>query len=118
MSKVFVNFTNHPSSEWDSRQRKAAEGYGEIVDIQFPMVDPRKGEAYIGELAERCLAEILMMEPAAVLCQGEFCLVYRLVSLLKEKRIPVLAACSRRMVEMKDGKKEVFFQFCRFREYV
>lgn len=118
MSKIFVNFTNHSSLEWDDKQKKAAERYGEIFDVPFPAVDPHKGEAYIEELAKRCLAEILKLEPAAVLCQGEFCLVYRLVSLLKEKGIPVFAACSSRMVEVKDGKKEVLFQFCRFREYI
>lgn len=118
MAKTFVNFTNHPSTQWDNNQKKAAEKYGRIFDVSFPEVDPWEGEEYIEELAERCLAEILELGPGAVLCQGEFCLVYRLVSRLKEKGISVLAACSRRMVEEKNGKKEVCFQFCRFREYI
>ena len=31
--KMFINLTNHPSDKWSESQRKAAEEYGEIVDI-------------------------------------------------------------------------------------
>lgn len=116
--RIFINFSNHPSAEWEESQRKAAEAYGEIVDMEIPSVDPQEDEHYIAEMAAFYLEKILELEPYAVLCQGEFCLVYRLVSLLKANRITVLAACSRRMVEMKDGKKVASFQFSRFRPYL
>lgn len=116
--RIFINFSNHPSAEWEESQRKAEEKYGEIVDMEFPSVDPLRDENYIVEMADFYLEKILELDPEAVLCQGEFCLVYRLVSLLKANRITVLAACSRRMVEMKDGKKVASFQFSRFRPYL
>ena len=102
---MLVNFTNHPSSQWGERQLREAEKYGDIVDVPFPAVDPEEDEAYIGVLA------------SAVLCQGEFCLVYRVVSLLKEKNITVLAACSERCVIQNGDRKEVTFSFRRFRRY-
>ncbi len=104
---MLVNFTNHPSSQWGERQLREAEKYGDIVDVPFPDVDPEEDEAYIGVLASEYAERILNLVPDAVLCQGEFCLVYRVVSLLKEKNITVLAACSERCVIQKDRKSVV-----------
>lgn len=81
-------------------------------------MDPGGDEAYIGLLARDCLEKIRQFHPDAVLCQGEFCLVYQVVKRLKEEQIPVLAACSERLVNETGGKKEVSFVFRRFREYV
>ena len=95
----------------------AAKWYGEIVDMKFPSVDPLADESYIAETAEYYLEKILELEPNAVLCQGEFCLVYRMVNRLKENGVTVLSACSRRVAGNQDGKKEESFQFSRFRYY-
>ena len=99
------------------RQLREAEKYGDIVDVPFPDVDPEEDEAYIGVLASEYAERILNLVPDAVLCQGEFCLVYRVVSLLKEKNIAVLAACSERCVIQNGDRKEVTFSFRRFRRY-
>ena len=117
METVFVNFTNHPSRMWDERQREAAERYGTITDIPFPGVEASGDEAYIAGLAEEYLDKILRFHPAAVLCQGEFTLAYRVITGLKEKGIPVLAACSTRNVRTEGNRKEAIFVFERFREY-
>ena len=117
MQKYFVNFTNHPSIKWDEKQKMAALGYGEIVDISFPMVEPLGDESYIDSLAETCLQQILLLRSQAVLCQGEFCLAFRVISRLREKGILVLAACSERKVREDAQKKEVIFQFQQFRRY-
>ena len=114
---IFVNFTNHPSQAWDGKQREAAERYGTITDVPFPGVDASGDEAYIAGLAEECLDKILQLHPAAVLCQGEFTLAYRVITGLKEKGIPVLAACSTRNVKTEGNRKETIFVFERFREY-
>lgn len=37
---MFVNFTNHPSGSWGAAQRRAAQVYGEILDLPFPDVPP------------------------------------------------------------------------------
>lgn len=114
---MLVNFTNHPSSQWGEGQLREAENYGDIVDIPFPAVDPEGDEAYISALAAEYEERILNLAPDAVLCQGEFCLVYQVVSLLKEKEITVLAACSERCVIQNGDRKEVTFSFRRFRRY-
>ena len=115
----FVNFTNHPVSTWTEEQKKAAEAYGEIEEIPFPMVRAAADEKEILSLAESMAEKIMSMEPAAVLCQGEFTLAYAVIVRLKQKGVKVLAACSERMVEInEEGKKVVSFHFERFREYV
>lgn len=117
MESIFVNFTNHPSNRWDEKQKKAALKYGKIVDIEFPKVAASGSRDYILDLAKKYVEKILELHPAAVLCQGEFCLAYHVISRLKEKEILVLAACSERMVVEDGNKKEVLFAFEQFREY-
>ena len=117
MKQVFVNFTNHPMKFWDENQKKEAEKYGEIIDIPFPNVEPDRDEVYIEELAEQYVKKILNVQPSAVLCQGEFSLCYQMIRKLRERGIKVLAASSKRTVEVTGNKKEVTFQFERFRFY-
>ncbi len=118
---MFVNFTNHPSEKWDRDQLNVASEYGEIVDIPFPEVDPAAGEDEIERLAEVCVDKITEMKPDCVLCQGEFCLTYKVVSILKEGGVNVVAACSKRVVSemIIDGEiiKSSRFEFVQFREY-
>ena len=114
---MFVNFTNHPSNQWDDNQIRAAHIYGESVDVPFPEVDPTADEDYITSLADTCMKEILKHHPTAVLCQGEFCLAYQVISRCKALGIPVLAACSKRCVEENGNRKIVTFSFARFRRY-
>lgn len=120
--KTFVNFSNHTSTSWTIAQREAAEQYGEIVDVTFPQVEPSADETQVKTLAEKMLKEILACDPAAVMVQGEFTLVYRVVTGLLERGIPAVAACSERKTEewlQEDGTvvKKAVFQFVRFREY-
>lgn len=118
MKNVFVNLSNHPSSAWSETQITAAEQYGKIVDISFPMIDASAGEEQVVQLADQYLDEIMKMEPAAVMCQGEFTFVYSLVRRLKEKKVVCLAACSERMVADTADGKIVRFEFVKFREYL
>lgn len=113
----FINFTNHPSDQWDSKQKKEAEKYGEIVDIPFPAVDPMGDEQYIERLGKELTDQIMKMNPKAVLCQGEFTLVYQVVQTLKKQGITVFAACSKRNVIEEKNKKIVTFDFVQFRQY-
>lgn len=122
MKKVFVNCSNHPSKRWDEKQFKIAEQWGEVMDYPFPCVDATMTEWEVRELAEKCAEEILELNPAAVMCQGEFILTYRIVELLKEKEIPVLAACSERRTQEKilqNGATEKVsrYEFVKFRRY-
>ena len=116
--KVFMNFTNHPSRNWGEEQILAAKKYGTtILDFPYPEVDPRGDKKYVMRMAKDYAEMILLMHPAVVLCQGEFCLTYHVVQRLKEKGMKVLAACSERIVEEKDGRKVSVFVFRGFREY-
>lgn len=119
---ILINFTNHPSQMWGKEQKEAASHYGKVIDIPFPQVDGNASESYIEELASKYVAQILEVNPVAVVCQGEFCLTYQVVKLLKERDMKVLAACSKR--ETKEtvndngvSEKNAIFHFVRFREY-
>ena len=117
MKHYFVNFTNHPSDKWDENQKREALKYGEILDIPFPAVDSQEDEAYIYRLSEKCTEQIMELHPRAVLCQGEFNVVYQIVNRLLRHGIIVLAGCSERVVEEADGRKIVSYKFSRFRKY-
>ena len=122
MAKTFINLTNHPSAKWGIEQLTAAGQYGHIVDIPFPAVDPEASSAAIGNMADTCIENIREYEEPVVLVQGEFTLVFAIVTRLKMMGIRAFAACSERAVEeqvSEDGvaRKSVVFRFCGFREY-
>ena len=51
---MFVNFTNHPSGSWGAAQRRAAQVYGEILDLPFPDVPPAL--SVVAACSARCAA--------------------------------------------------------------
>ena len=119
---MFVNFSNHESGEWSKEQLEAAQEYGKIVDIRFPMVNPNSSETEIEELAQNCVERILSFHPTVVMCQGEFTLCYAVIKKLKDNGIKCVAACSVREANVelqKDGssKRVSVFKFCKFRRY-
>ena len=117
MEHKFVNFTNHPSDKWEAEQRQSALEYGEIVDLPFPAVEAEADEAVINDMAASYVEKILKLQPCVVLCQGEFCLVFQVTTMLKAQGVTVLAACGKREVKEYGNKKEVTFKFVRFRKY-
>ena len=119
---VFVNHTNHCAAAWEPVQRQAAERYGTVKEVPFPVIPSVWGEAEVYKLAVENAARIAALHPAAVLCQGEFSYTAAMIQLLKQRGITVLAACSERQVHEyldKEGHmiKESHFVFTRFREY-
>ena len=119
---MLINFTNHPSALWSAEQKAAAQVYGKVIDLAFPAIDPATNEAVLDSLAAVYAARILHMKPDAVLCQGEFTFVYRVVLRLEGAGIPVFAACSFRKGQettSPDGStlKQSVFVFTRFRRY-
>lgn len=122
MKKIFVNHTNHPSAKWSPNQLDAAQVYGEIKDYPFPLVNPAATSDEIRKLVEENLDKILELEPAAVLCQGEFNYSFSMIERLKNFGITVLAATSERIVSteiLPDGSSRQVstFRFVQFREY-
>ena len=124
MEELLVNHTNHPVSTWPAAQLRAArELYGRVEDVPAPLLGADCSEAELAGMADRQVAAILAMNPAAVLCQGEYCYTYAVVSRLLRAGVTVLAACSERVVEEsreEDGsiRRVSHFIFSRFRQYV
>ena len=49
---MFINLSNHPHCRWLPEQLKAAERYGEVVDLPFPQIPPQMtGEELDAEVA-------------------------------------------------------------------
>lgn len=123
MEGLLVNHTNHPVSTWPPAQRRAAAGiYAQVVDLPAPLVTAECSERELEEMARTRAEEILAMQPTAVLCQGEYCYTYAVVSRLRQAGVTVLAACSERVVEEsreEDGsiRRVSRFVFSRFRRY-
>lgn len=119
---MFLNFTNHSSAAWGKSQREAAQQYGPIWDLPFPVVPPAAESEELDCLAEYWAEHIAGMQPACVLCQGEMTLSYRVARRLLAQGIPVVAACSERHSrEWTDPQgrthREAEFAFVRFRPY-
>ena len=124
---MLINFSNHPSDKWPDKQIKAAGEYGEgIKDIRFPKVPTSLNEDEIEKMADDYVARIIdNIEDTTVdvvMVQGEFTLSFAVVRRLMYKNIRVVSACSDRVAkEYTDdrgrSRKEVIFDFVRFRQY-
>lgn len=118
---MFLNFSNHQSPLWGQKQKAAAEQFGEIVDLAFPQVSANMTSEDVVRLAENYADQILKKHPDCVLCQGEFCLSWHVINLLKQANVRVVAACSERIVEEvhteAGTEKKSVFRFVQFREY-
>lgn len=119
---VFINFSNHPSQYWDKEQKQMAMAIGTIVDIAFPQVSAESSCKDVEVLAKHYSKEILRHRPAAVMCQGEFTLSFQVIRFLQLEGIPVLAACSERVITAHTSEygcyeKTSVFKFVQFREY-
>ena len=122
MKKIFINHTNHPSTRWSAEQISAARAYGEIFDIAFPAINAKATAEEVRELVQKNFKMILELEPAVVLCQGEFNYTFSMVEQLKASGVKVVAATSERVaVEeiLSDGSTRQIstFRFVQFREY-
>lgn len=124
---MLINLTNHPYALWDDNQKKEAGGkYGVVRDLSFPRVNPHSDEKDIARLAKELFNQVqrLLSKPSgkhnedAVHIQGEFTLVFALVSLLLKHGIKCIASTTERKVAVQaDGTKISRFSFVRFREY-
>ena len=119
---MFVNFSNHSSDKWSLEQINEAKKYGEIVDIDFPILSPTFKEEDIKRIGDECVDIILSYNPQVVMCQGEFTLIFYVVSKLMKEGVVCVAACTERVVTEKaqvDGiiEKESLFKFSGFRKY-
>ena len=119
---MFINLSNHPSSNWSTEQKDAAARLGgEIVDLPFPVVEPSGDESYIAALADEYCGKVLEMakvENTVVHLMGEMTLTFAIAQRLQAHNILCLASTTQReTIEYSDGHKESFFKFVKFRKY-
>ena len=83
---MLINTSNHPYAFWPKAQLQAAERYGEVTDLPFPVVSPDENEDYIASLADEYVDKIKALsidKTVTVHVMGEMCLTYSIVSKLK-----------------------------------
>ena len=119
---MFINLSNHKSSDWSEKQLNDALQYGEIIDLPFPEINPYKSRAEINELAEKYFDLIIGYDNSTVMVQGEYTFTFKIVEKLKKRGIKVVAACSERKVIEKVSTngttiRQSVFEFIQFREY-
>lgn len=117
---MFINLTNHPFDKWSKEQLEAARNYGEVVDMQFPVIEPTFSKEDILNLVKECTETIIRMRDVntVVHVMGEMTFTYNIVNSLKEVGIICLASTTKRnTIMMPDGKKMSEFKFVQFREY-
>ena len=120
-TRIFLNFSNHPSSEWSAKQLKAAAGFGKVTDCPFPVIDPYADEDAVRKLADEYVGRILSSQAAGLLTvhiTGEHTFCFACVERLKQKGVTCLASCSfRNDVTNPDGSTTKRFKFIQFRKY-
>jgi len=128
---MLINLSNHPSEKWNTEQTNASIAlFGHTEDLPFPQVNPAADFDEIQEMAQHCFDECMQMfadfeahnperdKPNAVHLMGEFTLVYVLTNLFRNRGIQCVASTTQRNVlEEKDGKKTLIFNFVQFRPY-
>ena len=119
---IFINLSNHPSSQWSEAQLAAARKIGKITDIQFPAIDPNDSPEKIRKIAEGIFKFLRALGKPVVMVQGEFTLTYQLVRMLQDAGIRAVVSCSRRVseeyVDEKGATVKVSsFRFEGFRDY-
>lgn len=119
---IFINLSNHPSSQWSETQLAAARKIGKITDIQFPAIDPDDSPEKIRKTAEGIFKFLRALGKPVVMVQGEFTLTYQLVRMLQDAGIRAVVSCSRRVseeyVDEKGATVKVSsFRFEGFRDY-
>lgn len=119
---IFINLSNHPSSQWGDDQLAAARKLGKIVDMNFPPIDPQTPPERIQNYAKSTFSFIRALGKPVVMVQGEFTFTYQLVRLLQEAGIRAVVSCSKRVSEEYVNEtgatvKISSFRFEGFRDY-
>lgn len=119
-NSIFLNISNHPVNQWSEEQRKAAEKYGELKELEFPKIEPIMSSGDIAELASQWYNDIMVQYAncnLTVHVMGEMTFTHSLVSLLKDNGIRCVASTTERNVVDEGEKKISVFKFVSFREY-
>lgn len=121
-----INISNHPSSGWSEKQK---EGWDCIIDMQFPMINPRASEEEISLLARDFFKNIVhnlyvdyrkgksgkpdsfpeknkiilekLFSSVTFHVAGEWSFFYALISMVNKYHGKCVVACTERVVEEK-----------------
>ena len=121
ITRIFINLTNHPSSEWSEKQLQTAKALGEICDMPFPNIPPEASTFDVNRLADGFASDILKKgrpEDIVVHVMGEHSFTYAMVSRLKSHNIKCVLSTTAHATQMlPNGNKLSRFHFIQFREY-
>lgn len=118
---LFINLSNHPSSLWSEGQLAEAKKLGEIVDMEFPAVNPCATTIELDGVAQKLVDDIRKLageNNITVHVMGEMSLTYKVVQRLISWGIRCVCSTTQRIVtEDADGRKVTEFHFEQFRDY-
>lgn len=118
---MFINISNHPSSQWGREQQQAAEQWGAIVDEAFPTIAGAASTNEVSALAVDYAGIIVRQyKPGrdVVHVMGEMTFTYALVSRLRAAGFECVASATQRIKQqMPDGSFISEFRFQAFRNY-
>lgn len=119
---MLINLSNHPSAQWSEKQLEVAKlQYGEIIDMQFPNINPEADENQIEHLVFDYLQKIKDIandKKCVVHPMGEMSFTFALISLLMKNKIECVASTSHRhSIIMDNNTKKIVFDFVKFRKY-
>lgn len=124
---MLINLSNHPSNKWEGKQKEEAGKLAndtEIVDIEFPLINPYASTNEIVRLAHLYLDEIYdyldiyNKKTSYLHIMGEFTFVHNVIRIIElknsypkyEERVLIpIASCTERIVEEVNGGKEKRF---------
>lgn len=126
MTKVFINYSNHPMYKWSEEQLNAAKEISDTFqDIEFPQINPEATEDDIINLVKEQLGYILdinrEMDDITIHIAGEMTFVAYFISYCNKwcKNVTCITSTSKRnTVENPDGSKTIKFEFVKFRRYI
>ncbi len=114
---MLINFSNTPHSEWDSQMLDAAiKEYTEIIDIEFPKIEPEWTKMEIMKTGRQYYFKIKnkigrQTDGKAIYIMGERTFAFAMTTLFRQSYIK----CIYPTFTEKEGIKN---DFVRFREYI
>jgi hypothetical protein len=125
--KVFINYSNHPTSKWSSDQLNAAKEMADrVIDESFPQINPEATEFDVVDLAKSEINRLFQTysgyDEFIIHIAGEMTFVAYFVSQINKwwaaNAICITSTTKRDVMENSDGSKTVKFGFVRFRQYL
>ena len=115
-----INISNHPSDNWDIKQKKINDSLVRIVDIKFPDITGNNDIDIIS--INKIVDEIIYYskDEASIFIAGDFWAVSSIKNILIQKDIFVdfIYPFSKRDAIEKDGKKISVFTFIKWRSEI